>query len=214
VAPASLWGAIVSMTDRSSSMTGAATGGGGTAISSTSTAMTSPSPTCTGSGSTYEGWEWGSEGAARTLSTTRFRGTRLRMSVSTRLQKRLDKVEERASRKTHDNGSKDENLHLGTDPGPLHRIVRRALLGGCTLGADRLGGYLTSSRRLDGGAALPRLLGGCPSNLRRGRGLPLAPACSMGNLYVRVSAAPDHQRLKAPQGDAEIRLLRRARRRC
>jgi hypothetical protein len=114
------------VTDRSSFMTGAATGGGGTAISSTSTAMTSPSPTCIDSGSTYGGWEWGSKGAACALSNTGFRGARLRMSVSTRLQKRQDKVEERASRKTRDNGTKDENLHLGTDPGSLHRIVRRA----------------------------------------------------------------------------------------
>jgi hypothetical protein len=85
-------------------------------------------------------------------------------------------------------------------------------------GATRLvptdsGGCPTSTRRLDGSAALPQLLGGYPSDLRCGRGRPLAPACGEGNLYVRGSAASDNQRLEAPRGGARIRLLRRARHR-
>jgi hypothetical protein len=75
----------------------AATGGSGAAISSTSTATPSPFSTCTGTCSAYGGWDWGSEGAPHALSATRFRGARLRMLVSARLQKRHDKVEERAS---------------------------------------------------------------------------------------------------------------------
>jgi hypothetical protein len=37
--------------------------------------------------------------------------------------KRQDDFEERISRKTHDNETKGENLHLGMDPGPLRRMV-------------------------------------------------------------------------------------------
>jgi hypothetical protein len=84
----------------------------------------------------------------------------MRTLVSVRLQKRQNKVEERASRKSLGNDIKGENLHLGADQGPLHRVVRRSLLGGCTLGANRLGGCPTSIHRFDSDTALPRLLEG------------------------------------------------------
>jgi hypothetical protein len=65
-------------------------------------------------------------------------------------------------------------------------------------GAARLvptnsGGYPTSIRRPNGGAALPWLPGSCPSDLRHGRSRSLAPARSEGNLYVWGHAAPDNQ---------------------
>jgi hypothetical protein len=113
--------------------------------------------------------------------------------VSARLQKRKNEVGEWTKRKTHDNDSKDKELQFGADPGPLHRTVRRALLGGCTLGANRHKGSITSPHRLNGGTLLPRLLGGYPFDLRRGRGWPLAPAGDEGNLNVWGSAAPDNQ---------------------
>jgi hypothetical protein len=111
------------VTVRSSPMTAVATGGGGAADSSTSTVTANPSSACTGSASAYRGWEWGSEGAARALSATRFMGAGLRTLVSARLQKGHDEVEEQTKRKTHGNDTKDKNLHLGADPRPLHRTI-------------------------------------------------------------------------------------------
>jgi hypothetical protein len=70
--------------------------------------------------------------------------------VSVRLRKRQDEFGNRMRRKTYSNESNDKDLQLGADPGPLHRTIRRALLEGCTLGANRLEGTPTSSRRLDG----------------------------------------------------------------
>jgi hypothetical protein len=107
----------------------------------------------------------------------------------------------------------DKDLQLGADLGPLHRTVRRALLKGCTPGANRLRGSPTSSYCLDGSAALPQRLGGHPSDPRRGRRRPLAPAGSENNLYIRGCSAPDNQRMKASRGSARIRLLWRTRRR-
>jgi hypothetical protein len=80
-------------------------------------------------------------------------------------------------------------------------------------GAPLTRGLPPSSPWLDDGTALPRLLGGYPSELHHDRGWPLAPAGREGNLYFWGSAAPDDQRLKAPRGSARIRLHRRARRR-
>jgi hypothetical protein len=74
----------------------------------------------------------------------------------------------------------------------------------------RLGGCPASSRRLDGGDALPQLLGGYPSDLRHDRGRPLTPATRERNLYIWGSTASYDQRLKAPRGSARIRPLRRA----
>jgi hypothetical protein len=59
--------------------------------------------------------------------------------------------------------TKTKNLHLGADPGPLRRPVRRTLLGGCALGSNRLGGRL--SRAADSGAA-PLLPAGSRTALR------------------------------------------------
>jgi hypothetical protein len=78
-------GAVISMTARSSS-TIAAASGGSAADSSTATATASPSSTCTGSGSALEGWGRGSEGTTCAPNAKRFKGARLRTSVSAYLQ--------------------------------------------------------------------------------------------------------------------------------
>jgi hypothetical protein len=59
------------------------------------------------------------------------------------------------SRRVHGDGSENENLQLGANPRLLHRVVRRALLGGCALGAHQLGGCLTPIHHRDGGARFP-----------------------------------------------------------
>jgi hypothetical protein len=82
------------------------------------------------------------------------------MPVSAYLQEDGMTLASKTSRRVHDDGSEDKNLNLGVNSGLLHRAARRTLLGGRTLGSHRLGGCPTSTRNLDGGAALPWLLGG------------------------------------------------------
>jgi hypothetical protein len=169
---------------RSSLAVAAAAGGGSAVVFSTAMATTSPVPVCTVSGSAYGDWGWGSEGTTRALNAKSFKGARLRTPVSVRLQKRQNEVGEWTKRKTHDDDSKDKDLQLGADLGPLHWTVRRAMLGGCTIGANRLGGSIASPHHLDGRAALPQLLGGYPPDLRRGRGRSLAPAGDEGRRRI------------------------------
>jgi hypothetical protein len=64
-----------------------------------------------------------------------------------------------SSQKTHDKEVRSRETHLGTHLGLLHREVRQALHGGCTLQDRRLGGCSASAHRLDGGNTLPRSLG-------------------------------------------------------
>jgi hypothetical protein len=108
-------------------------------------------------------------------------------------------------------------------PGFLHRAIRRALLGGCTLRACRLEGCALRACRLGGCSAstcclnssntLPCSLGGCSPDLRNDWGWTVAPAGDEGHMNIRGSTAPDEQRLQAPRGSAWLRHRRRARHR-
>jgi hypothetical protein len=119
----------------------------------------SPSSTYIGNGSVLGSWGRGSEGTTHTLNVKCFKGARLRTPMSVYLQEDGTKLASKTSRRVHDDGSENKNLHLGANPGLLHRAARRTLLGGCKLIAHRLGGCPTSTCHLDGGTPLPNCSG-------------------------------------------------------